>query len=119
MGANRDGASHRHGAEEQRLPGVRLAGRVADARRAHRETGRPNLGPTDGIYRWRLARENLSRVTERWKGEPEPGSAELRLAGYREVEHEVETGAVPGRGIHLHYGTHCLDQLPADGKPQA
>ena len=36
-------------AEGKRLPGARLVGRVADARHAHRETGRPDCGP-DGRH---------------------------------------------------------------------
>ena len=76
---------------ERALP----AGSPTGAMLTVRPVGR-TAGPTDGVYNWRLARQNLSALPGRWKGGAGTGSPELRLAGYREIEHEVEPGAVPG-----------------------
>ena len=96
--------------------GGRIAGRVADARLAHRETGRPNCWRDRGHLRRRLAgkiyphRECVGRGRAR-RAPPLP---ELWLAGRGKIEKEVEPRAVAGRGVNLHDGAHCLDQFPAN-----
>src|SRR5215211_3204242 len=45
-------------------------------------------------------------------------SAELGLAGERQIEHEVETRAVAWRGFDLERRAHCLDQLAANREPE-
>jgi hypothetical protein len=57
---------------------------------------------------------NLSGLRERWKG-----STELRLPREGEIEHEVESGAIARRGLHLHDGPHGFHQLAADGEAEA
>lgn len=60
--------------------GERLVGRVADARRTHRETVDRTYWATDGHLRVADA-ENL---------------AELRFSGQWKVEHEIEPGPITG-----------------------
>ena len=83
--------------EGKRLPGARLAGRVADARHAHRETGRPDCGPDGRHLQMAASAAKSIRTARALEGRGQnPASPELRLTGYREIEHEVESGAVPG-----------------------
>jgi hypothetical protein len=64
------------------LSGRIAAGRVADS----------GLTSSDNTEQQEFI--GLTRVLE--------GSAELRLSGGRQIEHEVEPSAVSGRGLYLH-----------------